>query len=103
MIAWVLSGVFGGPQGQVLAQPLALLARDREQPRRAGRVAGPAARGQPERRPGAMKAQLSGPTARQDEGRGGRHRRGEEPDALHAGCAARIRRVIRCRASSTPG
>ena len=53
--------VFGGLQGQVLAQLLALLARGREQPRRAGRVAGPAARGQPERRPGAIKAQPSGP------------------------------------------
>ena len=79
--------VFGGPQREVLAQQLALLARDREQPRRAGRVAGPAARGQPERRPGAIKAQPPGPAARQDEGRGARHRRGEEPDELHAGCA----------------
>ena len=95
--------VFGGLQGQVLAQQLALLARGREQPRRAGRVAGPAARGQPERRPGAIKAQPPGPAAQQDQGRGARHRRGEEPDELHAGRAARIRRVIRCRASSTPG
>ena len=52
--------VFGGPQREVLAQQLALLARDREQPRRAGRVAGPAARGQPERRPSAIKAQPPG-------------------------------------------
>jgi len=35
--------------------------------------------------------------------RGGRHRRGEEPDERHAGCPARIRRAIRCRAWSTPG
>ena len=60
--------VFGGLQGQVLAQLLALLARGREQPRRAARVAGPAARGQPERRPGAVQAQPSGPAARQDRG-----------------------------------
>ena len=99
----VRDDVFGGLQGQVLAQLLAPLARGREQPRRAARVAGPAARGQPERRPGAVKAQPSGPAAAQDQGRGARHRRGEEPDELHAGRAARIRRVIRCRASSTPG
>ncbi len=53
--------VFGGLQGQILSQQLALLAR------------------------------------------GARHRCGEEPDELHAGRAARIRRVIRCRVSSTPG
>ena len=95
--------VFGGLQGQVFAQQLALLARGREQPRRAGRVAGAAAHGQPERRPGAIKAQPSGPTARQDQGRGTRHHRGEQPDEPHAARPARIRRVIRCRASSTPG
>ena len=61
--------VFGGLQGQVLAQQLALLARGREQPRRAGRVAGPAAHEEPERRPAAIKAQPSGPAeAVQDQG-----------------------------------
>ena len=101
--------VLGGLQGQVFAQHLALLAHGREQPRRAGRVAGPAPRRQPERRPAAIKAQPSEPAAQQhqgqDQGRGraaGRYR-GEEPAGLHAGRPARIRRVIRCRASSTPG
>src|SRR5690242_6804134 len=60
--------VFGGLQREVLAQQLALLARGREQPRRAGRVAGPAAGGQPERRPAAIKAQGSEPAAQQDQG-----------------------------------
>jgi len=95
--------VFGGLQGQVLAQQLALLARGHEQAWRAGRVAGPAARGQPERRPGTIRAQPSGPAPQQDQDRGARYRRGEEPDELHARRAARIRRAIRCRASSTPG
>ena len=99
--------VLGGLQGQVLAQQLALLARGREQPRRAGRVPDPAAHGQPERRPAAIKAQGSEPAAQQDQGQGrgraARHHRGEEPAGLHAGRPARIRKVIRCRASSTPG
>jgi hypothetical protein len=99
--------VFGGLQRQVLSQQLALLTRGREQPRRAGRVADPAAREEPQRRPAAIKAQGSEPAAQQDQGQGrgrtARHRRGEEPPGLHAGRPVRIRRVIRCRASSTPG
>jgi len=95
--------VFGGLQGQVLSQLLAPLTRGRGQPRRVARVAGPAARGQPERRPGAVKTKSSGSAAAQDQGCGACHRRGEQPDELHADRAARIRRVIRCRASSTPG
>ena len=62
--------VFGGLQGQVLSQLLAPLTRGREQPRRVARVAGPAARGQPERRPGAVKTQPSGSAAAEDQGRG---------------------------------
>jgi hypothetical protein len=58
--------VFGGLQGEVLTQQLALLARGREQARRAGRVAGPAAREEPQRRPAAITAQGSEPAAHQD-------------------------------------
>jgi hypothetical protein len=54
-------------------------------------------------RPGAVKAQSPGPTAKPDQGRSARHHCGEEPDEPHVGLAARIRRVIRCRASSAPG
>src|ERR1700722_4047135 len=69
-----LGDVLGGPQRQVLAQQLPPLARGREQPRRARRVAGPAPRGQPQRRPAAIKAQPPGPAAQQDQRRGARPR-----------------------------
>jgi hypothetical protein len=98
--------VFGGLQGQVLAQQLAPLTRGREQLGRAGRVAGPAAHGQPERRPPAIKTQPSAPMEQslgQGRYRAAGHDGGEEPPGLHADRAVRIRRMIRCRASSTPG
>ena len=117
--------VLGGLQGQVVAQLLPVLAGRREQPRRAAGVAQPAAYREPDRRqpaaaaagrPGARRSRADGISRR----RPGRRRASTaaaiapivSPAATfaaraaglpHARRAARIRRVIRCRASSTPG
>ncbi len=99
--------VLGGLQGQVLSQLLALLARHREQPRRAPRISDPAAHEEPEGRKPAIVPQPFGSAAQQNQGQSrccaAGHYRGDEPAGLHACRPVRIRKVILCRASSTPG
>ena len=102
--------VLGGLQRQVVTQLFPAAAGGREQPRRAAGVTCAAARGElqgrePPPHPQPAPPRQAAPAPRHDQA-GGRERsagrrRGE--GFPHARCAARIRRAIRCRASSTPG
>ena len=102
------SHVVGGLHGQVVAQPLPVLAGRHEQPRRAGRVPQAAAHGELGGRQPAVESQPPHPAPHQATPAAltatPAARATECPLAVaHARAAARIRRVMRCLASSTPG
>ena len=100
--------VFGGLQGEIVAQLFPVLPGGREQPGRAAGVAHRTAPGELQRRKAAVKSQPPDPAAHHEYGRdkAAGDRGGSQPlnrKPPHASRADRIRRVIRCRASSTPG